>query len=123
MATSDRAARRPGPGRPQQRVPFDDSDLAKKVFSPTCTYCEYWKPTDGQHCDAYPRGGKLAIPEKVWDGTLTHVFPLGNEQKRNGKPIVFEVHPAVAPGALPKKIKADLAKREKGQQEKQQEQK
>lgn len=90
---------------------FSDSELNAKLFSPTCTYCRYWKPTDGQHCDAYPKGGK-AIPEAIWSGDSTHVFPFGGEVKREGQPILFELHPAVAPRAVPAKIKADLAKRD-----------
>lgn len=102
------------------RMKLDDSALRTTIFSPVCTYCAYWKPSDNRHCDAYPRGNTPRektpqIPTPIWDGIVTHVFPYGGEARdANGKPILFKTHPAVK--KLPAKIAADLKQRAAQQQ-------
>lgn len=107
------------------RMVLDDSELSHRIFSPVCTYCAYWKPTDNRHCDAYPRGNTPKdktpeIPQPIWDGdpiARSHTVPWGNEAKdAQSNPILFVTHPAVV--KLPANIIADLKKRA-AQQEKQ----
>ena len=36
-------------------------------YSPVCTYCYWWKPSDGRSCAAYKRAN--SIPMRIWAST------------------------------------------------------
>ena len=64
------------------------------IYSPVCTYCVWWHPSDGRHCAAWPPGGRRKkIPDSIWNGKNFHITPIGGEMKdTDGQPIVFRLH-------------------------------
>ncbi len=85
-----------------------DEDM---IFSPVCTWCKYWSPADGHHCDAYPAGGPQ-IPQSVWSGANYHLRPIANPSDHG---IVFDLAPEASPAAFKAEnpgLAAAYAKRE-----------
>lgn len=104
------------------RMVLDDSELKTTVFSPVCTFCRYWKPSDGHHCDAYPRGNTPrertpAIPDAIWSGENGHMYAFPSAEHPTDHGIHFELHPAAKVSALPPALRTAFLARETERQE------
>jgi hypothetical protein len=67
-----------------------------QIYPPVCTYCSWWKPTEGHYCAAWPPGGRKQIPRSIWNGEDRHIMPVGGEQRdSDGQPIVFRLNARV----------------------------
>ncbi len=61
---------------------------------PVCIDCRHLDPVDERDrrsCTSFPR----AIPNIIWQQGNTHRKPIGNEARRDGKPILWEEVPVV----------------------------
>jgi hypothetical protein len=64
-------------------------------FSPVCTYCRWWRSTQGRTCAAYPR--RNSIPADVWLGRGDRHQRLRGDE--TGQKVHFEVAEGAEVGA------------------------
>lgn len=95
---SGRSDRATGAGETLDGPEAGTGEDAIPRFSPVCTFCYWWKPSDGRTCAAYKPPAR--VPLRIWSSTTAgnaqngynHLLPVAGDHG-----IVFEL----AHGAKP----------------------
>lgn len=64
-----------------------DGQEQARMYSPTCSYCWWWKPADRRSCAAYLRANSIPLP--IWNGINKHLRPYSGDHQ-----ITFVLDPA-----------------------------